>query len=564
MRRSLLAVAALLGAWGAREEDWPDEDLWYTVRIADAPVGSLHTTVSHDGGRYLSTEAMHVLVHRGDDLSEMQFQTDFIEYDEASKPASLPRAIETSYVQEFAKQQIKMLCRFREGEIELTSHNGEQTHVTVAPLETTEWAARLQSRRQFKQGCLAGAEAIKYRTVRPELGPKVVDVTSMRVGRESLLVDGVDTPVTVWDVAIAGVPVNMSEVYPDEGAHRCERLYQMRMQMPFGDLRATISNRAEAEAAAVHVEGRVLPELVYAMFVPLSKRIESVNEAYEVRVRVTLRDALQKLELPTAGYQAVAPEARAGADDAGPPRVIVTVNVEAPSKATAAELADAAFTSPSAMVDSSDTFLQKLAASVASPRGAKGKRRAGAAGVGAGAGGGGPSDLEVALALRDLVYEHIETKDLTTAFASASEVARTKAGDCTEHAVLLAALLRCRQIPARVCHGLVYVERYDEETERGGHAVAVTPDGHVHADGADIDESAVRAQFGWHMWTQALVNGHWMDLDATLHVPYNVGHILVGTSSMADVEGHYEHMGMAGLIGNLDMELLYQRYEPSS
>lgn len=365
-------------------------------------------------------------------------------------------------------------------------------------------------------------------------------------------------------MAIAGVPVNMSEVYPDEGAHRCERLYQMRMQMPFGDLRATISNRAEAEAAAVHVEGRVLPELVYAMFVPLSKRIESVNEAYEVRVRVTLRDALQKLELPTAGYQAVAPEARAGADDAGPPRVIVTVNVEAPSKATAAELADAAFTSPSAMVDSSDTFLQKLAASVASPRGAKGKRRAGAAGVGAGAGGGGPSDLEVALALRDLVYEHIETKDLTTAFASASEVARTKAGDCTEHAVLLAALLRCRQIPARVCHGLVYVERYDEETERGGHAVAVTPDGHVHADGADIDESAVRAQFGWHMWTQALVNGHWMDLDATLHVPYNVGHILVGTSSMADVEGHYEHMGMAGLIGNLDMELLYQRYEPSS
>jgi hypothetical protein len=44
-------------------------------------------------------------------------------------------------------------------------------------------------------------------------------------------------------------------------------------------------------------------------------------------------------------------------------------------------------------------------------------------------------------------------------------------------------------------------------------------------------------------------------------VPYNVGHILVGTSSMADVEGHYQHMGMAGLIGNLDMELTYQRYD---
>jgi hypothetical protein len=30
---------------------------------------------------------------------------------------------------------------------------------------------------------------------------------------------------------------------------------------------------------------------------------------------------------------------------------------------------------------------------------------------------------------------------------------------------------------------------------------------------------------------------------------------------MADVEGHYQHMGMAGLIGNLDMELTYQRYD---
>ena len=29
------------------------------------------------------------------------------------------------------------------------------------------------------------------------------------------------------------------------------------------------------------------------------------------------------------------------------------------------------------------------------------------------------------------------------------------------------------------------------------------------------------------------VNGRWIDLDATLHVPYSVGHVLVGTSSMS-------------------------------
>ena len=37
--------------------------------------------------------------------------------------------------------------------------------------------------------------------------------------------------------------------------------------------------------------------------------------------------------------------------------------------------------------------------------------------------------------------------------------ARTRSGDCSEHAVLLTALLRARGIPARVSHGLVYLEQ---------------------------------------------------------------------------------------------------------
>ena len=237
----------------------------------------------------------------------------------------------------------------------------------------------------------------------------------------------------------------MTEVYPAEGPHACARLAQMRMAMPFGDLRATLSNRLDAEAAAVRVEGRPLPELVYAMFVPLSERITSVNEAYELRVKVSLRNTLQTLDLPAAGYQAVQVLDKS---ERGPTRVLVTINLQAPLAATAEELADPAFREPSAMVDSSDPFLIELASKADVPAGA--------------------SPVEVALALRELVYDHVLTKDLTTAFASASEVARTRAGDCTEHAVLLAALLRARKIPARVCHGLVYVERYKEETERDG------------------------------------------------------------------------------------------------
>lgn len=126
-----------------------------------------------------------------------RFQTDFIEYSKETVPPGMPRAIRTSYVQEFAKQEIKMLCTFTDKEIKLTSYNGEQQHDSVAPLDDQEWVARLQSRRRFKAACLDGKDSVEYRTVRPELGPKVVTVTSTKVAEETIVVQGDEWPVSV-------------------------------------------------------------------------------------------------------------------------------------------------------------------------------------------------------------------------------------------------------------------------------------------------------------------------------------------------------------------------------
>ena len=40
-----------------------------------------------------------------------------------------------------------------------------------------------------------------------------------------------------------------------------------------------------------------------------------------------------------------------------------------------------------------------------------------------------------------------------------------------------------------------------------------------------------------------------------------MGHVLVGTSSMADKEAHNNHMQMAALIGNLAMSVREVRYD---
>ena len=80
--------------------------------------------------------------------------------------------------------------------------------------------------------------------------------------------------------------------------------------------------------------------------------------------------------------------------------------------------------------------------------------------------------------------------------------------------------------------------------------------GQVHVDASgNVDPAGGRltGQYGWHMWTQALIAGKWIDLDATLHLPFTVGHVLVGTSSMADKDAHNNHMQMAALIGNLEI-----------
>lgn len=110
---------------------------------------------------------------------------------------------------------------------------------------------------------------------------------------------------------------------------------------------------------------------------------------------------------------------------------------------------------------------------------------------------------KIARRLESYVHTTMREVNFTNAFASASEVAKNLEGDCTEHAVFLAALLRAADIPSRVVAGLVYVP------------------------GA--------SKMGAHMWTEAYLGKTWIPLDATLaQGGIGAGHIKTGTSSLAD------------------------------
>lgn len=58
-------------------------------------------------------------------------------------------------------------------------------------------------------------------------------------------------------------------------------------------------------------------------------------------------------------------------------------------------------------------------------------------------------------ALVRFVYDHVDEKSLDRGYAPALSTLKSKAGDCTEHAVLLSALLRSLGIPTRLVDGVV-------------------------------------------------------------------------------------------------------------
>jgi hypothetical protein len=65
------------------------------------------------------------------------------------------------------------------------------------------------------------------------------------------------------------------------------------------------------------------------------------------------------------------------------------------------------------------------------------------------------SDEDKVRALVNFVYEHVEEKSLDRAYASALATLKSGAGDCTEHSVLLSALLRIAGFPTRLVDGVV-------------------------------------------------------------------------------------------------------------
>jgi hypothetical protein len=135
----------------------------------------------------------------------------------------------------------------------------------------------------------------------------------------------------------------------------------------------------------------------------------------------------------------------------------------------------------------------------------------------------GDSDAwSAAKKLETWVQRNIRTKSLGMGLAPPVEALETGEGDCTEHAMLLAALCRSIGIPSRVAVGLLYFQ----------------------------------GSFAGHMWTEVCLGSEWYPLDAVLAEPVvDSARIRFSTSSLSGSGTSDAFQGVSRLLGNLDIEV---------
>jgi hypothetical protein len=135
---------------------------------------------------------------------------------------------------------------------------------------------------------------------------------------------------------------------------------------------------------------------------------------------------------------------------------------------------------------------------------------------------------EAARKIEAFVADYIEAKDFSVGYASATEVAESRKGDCSEFAVLTAAMCRAVGIPAQVVMGIAYIG----------------------------DFAGYQNCFGGHAWVQAYVGDRWIGLDASFKHSklggFGAGHIALAVGN-GDPKDFF---GLVTIIGRFKIDKL--------
>jgi len=445
----LLSLASL--AQAAR----PD-DIWMSVLLDGRKIGQMHTTRRVDGDRVRTTQAMQIEIERsGLKLGMSTSETDEETLD--GKPLRFESRTKISGIESVQTGVIRA-----DGKLDVTTEVGGAKQART--LDWPQGALLAEGLRlaEEKHGLTPGTryKALAFQVENLE----AVEVDSRVGAREAIeLPDGKRDLVRIeQSIELGGSPTKTSSWVEADFSVR-------KLLVPMMGYELTMLACSKSCATAPNLASDILVHTLLSS----PRALTGDERGKGVRIVLGPTDANgEPLKFATTDEQQVV----AGADGKSELRIAPATEAGVASREGKPTAAD---TQPNDWLQSTAPKIVKLA------REAAGTATAPAAQM---------QNLE------DFVRRFIRNKDLSVGYASALEVAKNPEGDCTEHAVLLAALGRALGVPTRVVDGLVYIDEYAGKTN----------------------------VFVPHAWAQAWVDGRWRSYDAALH-GFDAGHIALST-----------------------------------
>ena len=480
-RRTVLVIITALGlagaAWAADQASDLPVDEWQALIVQGKRVGYIHVELRQEGDEVVSkTTTMVALKRFGSDLR--------IDMAETFRERLDGTPVSFSTVQEVGLTAVQYEGVIRDGKLRLVTVQGDrrrEAEYDWDPEALCPYAMHLkQQSLKYEPG-----EELTVKVYSPGISTtKPVTMRLKVIGKEAVDVLGVEVEATKIESRISGLAGMTETSWVDAK----------------GNPLVTATRLLDARAVRCTKEyalGEVEPlDLFSAMLVKPDKPIETPERLTRLVVRLSMADGSPlAVQFESAGYQRVLK------------RDAASVTLEISPTLTKTEETDLTrYLAASTYLDSADERIVNAAKQAVRLE---------------------KDPWTKARLLRAAVFQLVEEKSFGVAMATASEVIGTKEGDCTEHAVLLAAMARAVGVPSRVAVGLIYV----------------------------------KGVFGYHMWTQVYVDGAWRDVDGVLPGrDFDAAHIRLATSALGDGDSLLDIAAIASVFGKLKIEIVEADY----
>ena len=491
----------------SRAPERPEEaEHWYRLDVDGTPAGWMLNRETVRGDKLTTVSRLHLRFQRADTAQTLEIDSRFVETLDGRPLSAWSR-------QKLGPTPIETTWKFLRHEVLVDTVHGESSRRQRVALPAGEWLTPGQVQPHLSRLLADGARHFTLSSLDPQIGLEIIDT--------EWILDAEDETLRILDAEVSTLRFRQRSTFIPElesVTHVNADGLTVRSTTPMMGITMT-STLVRRDQALEDSDG---PELLARTFLYPDRPIRSPRDVrrarYAIRRAGTDDRRDQALRLPSAGAQRVEKTVRLPAAEGSGEVVHLRVEV-ASDPSSAVQPGPAAspgraelelYLRASTFVDYRSAGVQRLLAE-ALPEGSP------------------ATAAEKAEILRAFVAGYLRDKNLDSILATASETAASRSGDCTEHSVLLIALLRAAGVPARAVTGLIYVEEFAGE----------------------------RDLFGYHMWAQAWTGDRWLDLDATLAVSFDAAHIAIGTTALADDQATLRELArLAAFMGQASIRVL--------